>query len=471
VPVTIAADVEHVPRHRPGGPLWAAMVGASSVVGQGLRLFGRHWPTLLALVLVGLAGRTFVIDQAVKVSDVNALLGYLVFSSASIPLLLALVVMLRAMRPSLRVLGKHGLGSPAATGDATPPRGRLLGQVGSVLVPFIIVYASYGYFRDDLSGYLYKIFEAEVVDRPGGLFDPGPADVKSRLPFAITATLFAVIAVAAALRWVISRRRTAVSAFWLGVVAAYLEIVWITTVLGVADAMRVKAAAWLEGRRLVHGVSSTFSGVVHWFGPLRPPTESAFGWLFAAVGAITPVIVVPVAWLAVGAVVYGRSVSTPPRHARTTEDDPATASVGLWLRDHAVSLVRGRFGQLIDGLRLLFRAGLGPMLLFCLAFVFAQTVATWLWELERVFIGPHDLMPFWRPVSLPLSIVNDAIGLSLLICLVAAAVDRVSGLSAGPVPSEDRQPEVVRQVVAEHDADGDRAGGGGEHEVGQPLVR
>src|SRR6185436_14794507 len=97
VPVTIAADVEPVPRRRSRGPLWAAVVAAFSVVGQGLRLFGRHWPTLLALALIGLAARRFIIDQAVKASDIHGLLGYLLLVSAGIPLLLALVVMLRLM--------------------------------------------------------------------------------------------------------------------------------------------------------------------------------------------------------------------------------------------------------------------------------------------------------------------------------------------------------------------------------------
>jgi hypothetical protein len=469
VPVTIAADIEQVPRHRPRGPLWAAAVATFSVVGQGLRLFGRHWPTMLALALIGLASRRFIIDQAVKASDIHGLLGFLLLASAGIPLLLAMVVMLRALRPSLQFLGRHGLSSAEAT--TGQPKGRLLTQVGSVLVPFIVIYASYGYFREDFSGYLYKIVEAEVFNNPDFLTDKFAPDVQSRFPLTIGIATLVMMAVAATLRWLVNRRRTPASTFWLGLVAAYLEIIWLTTLIGVIGPLRSRAADWLDHRRLVHDVSSAVGGVVHRFGPLRPPTESAFGWLLDIIGAVTPVIVVPVAWLAVGAVVYGRTTSPTPKHARAADNDAASASVGLWLRDHTVSLVRGRFGNLIDGVRLLFRAGLRPMLLFCLAFVFAQTLSTWLWELERAAIGPHELMSFWVPLSVPLSIVNDAIGVCVLICLVAAAVDRVSALTASPAVLVDRQPDVVRQVVAEHDADGDRHGGGGEHEVSEPLVR
>ena len=469
MPVTIAADVEQVPRPRLGGPPWAAVVAAFSVVGQGLRLFGRHWPTLLALALVGLASRTFIIDQAVKASDVHGLLGYLMLVSAAIPLLLALIVMLRALRPSLQFLGRHGVSSDAA-GDSAPQRGRMLTQVGSVLVPFIIIYASYGYFREDVSGYLYKIVEAEVFDNPDAFTDRFAPDVQSRFPLTLGIATLVVVAVAVVLRWLVNRRRTVASAFWLGVVAAYLEIIWLTTLLGVVGPLRVRATDWLEHRRLVHDVSSVFSTVVHWFGPLRPPTESTLGWLIDSVAAVTPVIIVPVAWLAVGAVVYGRTTSPTPRHARTAEDDTATASVGLWLRDRTVSLVR--VGSAISS----------TACACCSARACARCCSSpgvrvrpdpldLAVELERAVIGPHDLMSFWVPLSLPLSVINDAIGLSLLICLVAAAVDRVSSLTATPVASVDGQPHVVRQVIAEHDTDGDRLGGGGEHEVDQPLVR
>jgi hypothetical protein len=87
--------------------------------------------------------------------------------------------------------------------------------------------------------------------------------------------------------------------------------------------------------------------------------------------------------------------------------------------------IRERFGPLVDGLRLVFRAGLAPMLLFCLAFLIAQTAAKWLWELERVLIGPQDINTIWRAIDGPISLVNDVVSTVLLVCLLGAAIDRV----------------------------------------------
>jgi hypothetical protein len=87
---------------------------------------------------------------------------------------------------------------------------------------------------------------------------------------------------------------------------------------------------------------------------------------------------------------------------------------------------------------LLIRAGLVPMLLFCLAFVAARTVANWLWELQRLLIGPEDLGGFWMPLSWPLSRLNDAAGHVVLVCLLAAAVDRALHASQGDLAAPDQ---------------------------------
>jgi hypothetical protein len=73
---------------------------------------------------------------------------------------------------------------------------------------------------------------------------------------------------------------------------------------------------------------------------------------------------------------------------------------------------------------MLVRAGAVPMLLFCLAFVATRRLADWLWQLERLLIGPQDFNGVWFPLAGPLSTVNEAIGTAVLVCLLAVAVDR-----------------------------------------------
>jgi hypothetical protein len=79
------------------------------------------------------------------------------------------------------------------------------------------------------------------------------------------------------------------------------------------------------------------------------------------------------------------------------------------------------------------------MLFFCISFLVAQTARDWLWEVERLLIGPRDLEEVWWPLSGPLSVLNDAVGVVLLAALLAAAVDRVLRLQ--PAPSADSASE------------------------------
>ena len=66
-----------------------------------------------------------------------------------------------------------------------------------------------------------------------------------------------------------------------------------------------------------------------------------------------------------------------------------------------------RITPLLDGLRLMARSGWAPMLLFCLAFLLVKSSASWLWQLERLLIGPQELNTFWMAADEPLRIVNE----------------------------------------------------------------
>jgi len=165
-------------------------------------------------------------------------------------------------------------------------------------------------------------------------------------------------------------------------------------------------------------------------------------------GLVDVVIVVPFAWLAIGAVVYGYdSAPLPPpghrlyqRAARKVSSGPravrrVVTDVGADLSD--------RFAPLLRGLRLLLHTGRSSMLLFWLAFLIAQTAPQWLWELERLLVGPRDLGLVWAPLSGPLGVVNDAIGSVLVVCLLAAVVERAM-TGRAPAPPETDQPPVSR---------------------------
>jgi hypothetical protein len=375
-------------------------------------LLVRHWPVLMALSFAGWAARTWLMLAAVRVSRIDGVLGYLVVVLVPITTLVALILMLRAVRVSLPAVR-----AVAEAGGRTGVRA-LLDHLGSVLVPFLVVYAYSGYLKEDVSEYVYGV-AAQVAFAENDPTDPRPVDVASRLPFQITVALLAVVAVAALLRFGLGRWKGAARRPWLGIVGAYLEIIWITLA---AAFLFNEFNRWLTSRRLVNWLEDAAVRVLDQLGPLS--ANAVLDWLYRFAADAVAVIAVPVAWLAVGAVVYGRTLAPSPVPAdlsavRAWRGLPATLQ-GL-LRTLGAG-VRERFGPMMLALGLLLRARVHPILL---VFLVVQSTPVWLWEIERLLIGPRDLIDVWIPLSRPLGVINDAIRATLLVCLLAATVEHV----------------------------------------------
>jgi hypothetical protein len=402
-----------------GTPRRSALVSVGSVVGGAGRLLLRHWPVLLALSFAGLAARAALSTAAVKVSKIDGVLGYLVVVLVPVATMVALVLMLVAMRTSLPTARGAGPGLPSL-GSRTRS---ILDHLGSILIPFLIVYAYTGYLREDMSEYVYGVLEAEVFT-DNTLIDPGRVDVASRLPFRVTAWLLTVVAVAALLRFALGRWEGAVRRRWLGIIGAYLEIIWITLA---AAFLLNQTKAWLTSRRVVQWIEDAVDRALEPLGSFASVANGALHWCYQLAVDATVVIGVPLAWLTVGAVVYGHRLAPPALSASRPIADGWRRVPGP-IRSLALAVsgsLRERFGPMVFGLRLLFHTNLRPMLLFCLVFLVVQATSEWLWQLQRLLIGPRDLATVWVPLSGLLSVVNDAVRATVLVCLVAAAVEFV----------------------------------------------
>jgi hypothetical protein len=388
---------------------------ATAVVRTALVVLRRHWPVLFTLSFAGLAARGLVSDAAVRLAHVNSLLGLLVFIVIPVATLIALVLMIWTIRSSLPSITR--LSRPTAGGAR-----RTLNLVGSVLLPFLAVYASYGYLQADRSSFNYETWDIDQT-------------ATSAVPSSVTTTLIVVVVVAVALRALMGRWAPLKDRQWLGIVRAYLEIVWIGILASLVGPLKSAAETWLNDRRVVHGSVATADR-------LGGPIERVLGWASELLGSVDTVILVPIAWLAVGAVIYGSAIDPEPgalaakllrRAARKWARLPK-----VFRRPIAATRASldESFGDLADAMRVLFRTGLASMLLFCLMFLVTQTTGTWLFMLEKHMIGPHDITYFWIPISYPLGVINDGIQMVLLVCLLGAAVDRVLRPKAEAVTAE-----------------------------------
>ena len=425
------------------------MRDASSVVADGVRLAWRHLPVLLVLFLFGAAVRGGVIWLAVEVSDQHPLLAQLLLPLAPIGTLAAIIFMLRTLSPSLRhasfATAPPGPAGPTApAGPAGPPAsgsGRVGGRLGllaSMLVPFLTVYSAQGFLEADRRQFInqaaFQEFRASADFFYGS--DSGPL----RFIIGDRAFLLGVIVVAFVLRRMINRFQLAEKHTSVGLFAAYVEIFWIFSLAVFADQLLQRFADWRDSRAFTVWALDGWHGVVEVLGPVGVPVKAVVDTVAGLVANGADLVVVPIAWLTVGAVAYGRR----DRIAPPTGAVPPLPATGRWRRSvdavaarsrrvpapvrrlgrNATADLRDRFRTFADGVRLLVVAGLVPMLLFCVVFMVARGVHWGVGELLRLARGPVDastglaFLPWFNVAQMACYTV-------MLVGLIAAAVDRI----------------------------------------------
>ncbi|MFD0595883.1 hypothetical protein ACFQZ4_29270 [Catellatospora coxensis] len=244
------------PRH---GIVWS-LRHLAAVLGTVGVLLLRHWPVLFALVFAGFAARRGVTLVAVQASKLDGVFGFLVFALVPVAVMTALVLMLRVLSRSL----------PATTPDGEPgQRFRTLAHVASVLLPFIVVYASYDYFADDRSTYLLEVFQDEH-SRAEAVTDPSALTLDERLPFTLNTTLIVVSVVALVLRFLLGLRADKLWS-WIGFVRAYLEVLSLTLVAVFVSGVSAKVLPYVEHRRAYQAALTGWDQAVAQLGPVEQP--------------------------------------------------------------------------------------------------------------------------------------------------------------------------------------------------------
>ena len=320
--------------------------------------------------------------------------------------------------------------------------------MGSLLVPFLAVYTMSGYINGDLLEYGSEAIEVSIAE--GQFREIYPAGTP----------LISIVAITFVLRWLQSRWDGGRRRAWLGIVSAYLEVVWITSVILMIAS--VKPWQWLADRRAAHALLNSWHDAVDSLGQFSVTAQGLTDWFGSLWGSVAAVLAVPLAWFVVGAVAYGhRMPSTPspvhPLARRVARGWPALPPLPRRTILALTNDIRSRFGPMVRGARMFTRLGLPAMLVFCLAFVLVRmaTIMDWggsavLFELARLVVGPQDLETVWRPLSTVIGALSDALIMVLLVCLLAAAVDRVllAHRPRRPRHAEVTPPEAVRTQEA-----------------------
>jgi hypothetical protein len=413
------------------------------------RILRIYWAPFLVIACLGLALRSGALWLAVVVSDHNAFLAQLILVVAPLGFLLAMIAMLWMTRGALPNVAE--LSRREARQAPTEKRDmRLVDVAVSVLVPFLAVYVSYGLLKEDL----YRFTNEAAYDEFNqfSLGAPPEVDFAGRLAIYDWQVVLAIVAIAWVLRYALGRIESVTRFLWLAFLGALVEVYYTSQVAQKVANLREAGVAWVEERRASQLVLDQYDQVVGTLGPLANPVDTATTWLFGLLGAVDAVVIVPLAWVTVGAVVLGHKLSGPDRPA--AQPDPRWERIPAPVRRFGGGLVadvRERWSAFWNGLRMMATAGLLPMLTFCLAFLLVIRIPWIVGQLLRLAIGPVQT-DTWLAFSPMEKAVGLAVTMVLTAALLAAAIDWLLGPKLGSSPADDPRPAAAPEVSAEASA-------------------
>ena len=403
-------------------------VESAMIPTRAVSLLFRHLPQLVTVIYLGLAGRQAVIWLAVWLSTFSSLAASLVIPLAPLMVMLSIIFSLWLLRPSLPFLAAT---FPDRKDGSS--RVRLL-SAGGMLISFLTVYSTHGLLKEDLAAFR----RATTYDE---YFNQGFEADFSRAFIDDTAALIGLIVGTILLRKIIGYFALAEKGLGLSYLAAYLEVLWMTTV-SVFLTNRLSAVQdWALSRRSLAPAHQAYEGLKTDVAEHSGVLGDAWAWLTAQLPALNQLVTIPIAWLTLGAVVFGTTLAAKKAEgaeaeAEQGEEVPKASSISIRKRmqtaahneakhalDEAIKPVAGPIKATLKGLRTLARAGLVPMTIFCIVFMLATSVELGVVELGRALIGPVDSKMVAEQALNYLLVVARAVYLLVVVCLIASGLD------------------------------------------------
>jgi hypothetical protein len=416
-----------------------------TTVGRAGALFGRAWPRLLAVYLAAqLAHRGvqwIAVQAGAKVQAAGiAVLALLVLISLAMYVTMFLV--LRSELPFHRRAVAEGVLAP----DGVEPgkEHRPIDALAAALLPFLAFYAAYKFLQAEALQYEYDLAVHKLQETAAIAFGGGTVPQPSSGLQSLSTWLFIGLGVAAYLLRLLFKKRGDKNAGGpvRRLFVAYLEALWIFVVAYQATSVIPPPKDWLKGRQITAWAYDGYSWVLdHALGvaKVREIWDSATGFLATGIGDLWSAAVLPLMWITMTAVIYGRAVHKAElvqprwRFDRITHRWQRTPRIVRVAGNSVVSDWKDRWTPVVSALRLVVRSGIRPMLGYFLAWAVVTYCAGEVWILMRDYVlGPHSLA-FWQVIDGPLNLVTDGLKIMLQISLLAAAYDRMVGGLAGYV--------------------------------------
>ena len=402
--------------HRYAGPVF-------SIIGQTLRLLAARWPTLLAWYLAGWLARYLLIELAATFGATNALLGLLIMPLAVLARLasyIGMFLVLRDSMPAFTDLKRSGLDDVDRTTTTTGRGGRLYDIFLVSILPFFAFYAAWQLLGQDVVA--YAVSSLEKVNP----FDPSHESGGAVLDLQLNWASITAIVLAFAGRYLIKRYQSKLPA-WTPIVAVYLEALWVYLSVLIVSTYIAQINSWVSSRAAVEWVATIRADITGVFAPIGW-VWGGIEWAIAETGGL---VLLPLSWLALAGVVYGRALAAKPVGIRPRGRYVDSARTRFAALPSAVtrrftdigSDFLGRWRPLGNALVLIWRAGVLPMGVFVLAYTVLEAATSWGFLAGVQLIGAHELRSWWGTFDVILGFGIDAIVEPLRIALIAAGYD------------------------------------------------
>ncbi|MFD7160383.1 hypothetical protein ACFV9C_37735 [Kribbella sp. NPDC059898] len=411
-----------------------------TTVGRAGVLFGKAWPRLAAVFLVAQLvhrGLQWVAVQAGAKAEAAGIAVLALLVVVSLAMYVTMFLVLRSDLPFHRRAVAEGMLAP----DGMEPGSehKPLDAVAAALLPFLAFYAAYKFLQNEALNYEYQLAVKKVNDTVANVLTGGATPQQSEGLQSLSTWLFIGLGVTAyLLRFVFKKWKKEKKGPVRKLFVTYLEALWIFVVVYQATSVIPPPMTWLKQRVVWQWLQDGYTWVLdHVLGvdQVREVWDSVTAFVAAGIGDLWSAAVLPLMWITMTAVIYGRVVQKPDkvrwRFDRITHRWQQTPRIVRVAGNSVVADWKERWIPVVQAFRLVVRSGLRPMLGYFLAWAVVTFAASGVWIALKLWVlGPHTLQ-FWQVVDEPLSLLTDGLKIMLQVSLLAAAYDRMIGGLAG----------------------------------------
>jgi len=412
-----------------------------TTVGRAGVLFSKAWPRLLAVFLIAqLAhrGLQWVAVQAGAAAEAAGLAVLALIVVVSLAMYVAMFLVLRGELPFHRRAVAEGMLAP----DGVEPgkENRPVDALAAALLPFLAFYAAYKFLQAEALDYEYQLAVHKVNDTVATTLGGGTVAEPSQGLQSLSTWLFIGLgAVAYLLRFAFKKWKREDEGPVRKLFVTYLEALWIFVVIYQASSYIPSPKQWLQERVIWQWLHDAYISVldnVLGVSQVREIWDAVTGFIAAGVGDLWSAAVLPLMWITMTAVIYGRAVHKAQkaprwRFDRITNRWQQTPRFVQAAGNSVVADWKDRWTPVMDAFRLVIRSGVRPMLGYFLAWAIVTFLASGVWMALKLWVlGPHTL-PFWLVIDDPLTLITDGLKIMLQVSLLAAAYDRMIGGLAG----------------------------------------